>query len=207
MLYGGITGGRYTRDKVSGRCFGWQRIIRQHFDVTDELHAGRRLMGLVDVPDLALLHDRLADDPSVTFSAGTELWFQKAGLWLASWLVRWRLIKNLRGLAPLVKPLQRLTAFAASDRSAMSVTLFGRVGERRIERRWTLLASAGEGREIPALSIVPLAKRILAGDELLRARDAGQSLILLDYQPAFDALAIRYECSSLTCRRRSTPAR
>jgi hypothetical protein len=188
---------RVFRGKRWVRYFGWQKIIRQHFEVTDEPHIGGRLVALVDVSDLALLPDRFPGNPTVTFRAGTELWFQNAGLWLASWLVRWGLIKNLKGLASLLQPLQWLTAFAGSDRSAMIVTVFGRAGERRIERRWTLIASRGDGPEIPALSVVPQVERILGGDEPPGARDAGRSLTLLDYQPAFDSLAIRHEVVEL----------
>ena len=175
------------------RRFGWQGLSKALFQVSGQAAIGERLVGLVDVPDLALLPYRLPGRPAVAFRAGTELGFQNLSLWLASWLVRWGLVRSLTPLAPLLQPLQRLTARAGTDRSAMVIRIFGRIGERRIERRWTLIANDGDGPEIPTLSIVPLIDRILNGTERTGARDAGDCLTLADYQPAFDRLSIVHE--------------
>ncbi len=172
---------------------GWQELRREHFAVTGEPPLTRRLVALTDVPDHQILPERLPGRPAVTFRAGTELGFQTLILWLASWLVRWKLLPSLAPLARLLRPLQGLTGWMGSDRSAMTVRLFGLIGGKRVERRWTLIASKGDGPEIPALSAPPLVSRILGGLEPAGARDAGASLDLADYQPAFDGLAIRHE--------------
>lgn len=172
---------------------GWQELRREHFAVAGDRPLGLRLVALVDVPDHGLLPDRLPGRPAVTFRAGTELGFQTCMLWLASWLVRWNLLSSLAPMARLLRPLQGLTGWMGSDRSAMIVRLFGIIDGRRVERRWTLIASKGDGPEIPALSVPPLVSRILDGLEPAGARDAGSSLDLADYQPAFDGLAIRHE--------------
>ncbi|XHS01338.1 hypothetical protein ACFB49_29430 [Sphingomonas sp. DBB INV C78] len=171
---------------------GWQELRREHFAVAGEASLGHRLVALVDVPDHGLLPQRLPGRPAVTFRAGTELGFQTFALWIASWLVRWKLISSLAPLAGLLRPLQRLTGWMGSDRSAMIVRLFGMTEGQRVERRWTLIASQGDGPEIPALSVPPLVARILAGLEPTGARNAGLSLDLVDYQPQFDGLAIRH---------------
>ncbi|MCW6536674.1 SDR family oxidoreductase [Sphingomonas lycopersici] len=172
---------------------GWQELRREHFVVAGERPLDRRLVALVDVPDHELLPERLPGRPAVTFRAGTELGFQTRALWLASWLVRWKLLSNLAPMARFLRPLQGLTGWMGSDRSAMIVRLFGLIGGKRVERRWTLLASRGDGPEIPALSVPPLISHILDGLEPAGARDAGMSLSLSDYQPAFDGLSIRHE--------------
>jgi hypothetical protein len=89
--------------------------------------------------------------------------------------------------------MQRLTAKLGSDRSAMAVRLCGVAGGRRIERRWTLIASNGNGPEIPTLAAAILADRFARGALSPGARDAGEALTLDDFQPAFDSLAIRCE--------------
>jgi hypothetical protein len=181
------SGGRWQQG------FGWQGLRRIGFDVTGTKPLRKRWVGLIDVPDMSLLPDRMAGRPAVVFRAGTELAFQNLLLWLASWPVRWRWCRSLAPLAGWLKPLQRLTGWAGTDRSAMSVVMFGLHERRRIERRWTLIAGNGDGPEIPALAVPPLVARILAGMEMPGARDAGQSLQLVDYQRAFDSLAIRHE--------------
>ena len=67
---------------------GWQDMRLERFELADGTSLGRRLVGLADVPDLALLPARLMGRPMVVFRAGTELGFQNLALWLASWPVR-----------------------------------------------------------------------------------------------------------------------
>lgn len=171
---------------------GWQEIRRETFVVAGVAPVADRLVALVDVPDLALLPDRLPGGPTVTFRAGTELSIQNIALWLGSWLVRWGWMRNLAPLARPLQVLQKLSSRLGSDRSAMVVRLFGLVDGRRVERRWTLIADEGDGPEIPALSVPLLVDRILSAQEMPGARDAGQSLTLASFQPAFDGLAIRH---------------
>lgn len=175
------------------RRFGWQGLSKLRFDVSGQVAIKDRLVGLVDVPDLALLPDRLPGRPAVAFRAGTELGFQNLSLWLVAWLVRWGLVRNLTPCASWLQFLQRLTASAGTDRSAMVVRVFGRVGAHKIERRWTLIANDGDGPEIPTLSIAPLIDRILNGSQPPGACDAGECLTLADYQPAFNQLSIAHE--------------
>ena len=170
--------------------FGWQEMRRQAFAVAGSVPIGGRLVGLADVPDLALLPGRLPGAPGCSFRAGTELDIQNVALWLGSWAVRWGWISGLGRLSRWPGRLQRVTCRWGSDRSAMIVRVFGiRAGER-MARRWTLIAGKGVGPEIPALSVPLLVERILAGKEEAGARDGGLSLDLADYAPAFDGLPI-----------------
>ena len=179
------------------KAFGWQELRSVTFGCGGTKTISGRRAGLVDVPDLALLPERLAGRPAVSFRAGTELSFQNWGLWIASWLVRWKLVATLAPLARFLHPLQSLTRSLGSDRSAMSVRLFGDVQGRRVERRWTLIANLGDGPEIPTLSVAPIVARILSGLETAGARDAGEALTLRDYAGAFGELAIHHDTEEL----------
>ncbi len=183
---------RLWRGQRESTVHGWQEPIRIDFAVPGRRPLRRRRVALVDVPDVALAPDRLPGRPSVIFRGGTELGFQNIMLWLLSWPVRWGWLKSLSGLGRWIAPLQRMTSWLGSDRSAMSLRLFGLAGDTRIERSWTLIAERGDGPEIPALAVPPIAARILSGQEQAGARDAGQALALADFEPAFALLAIKH---------------
>ena len=178
-------GGRWTH------AYGWQDLRRQNFALGESTALADRWTALADVPDLELLPDRVIGRPAVTFRAGTELAYQNFLLWLGSWLVRWKWLGSLRHLAPLLRPLSRLTAGFGSDRSGMAVQLFGIANGRRVERRWTLVADKGEGPEIPTLAAAILAGRAIEAG----ARDAGPLLTLEDFATSFSAMAITTETS------------
>jgi uncharacterized protein YbjT (DUF2867 family) len=171
---------------------GWQELRRERFVVAGQ-PVLRRWVALAEVPVLDLLPAMLPGRPAVTFRAGTELGFQMLGLWLASWPVRWGWIESLAGAGRWLIPLQRLTRRVGSDRSAMAVTLRG----GRIERRWTLVASQGDGPEIPTFAAAILAEEILAGRVAPGACDAAGLLTLDQFEPLFAPLALRHE----TCER------
>lgn len=168
----------------------WQELRRQDFTIEGRRPIRGRLVALVDVPDVALLPARLPGKPSVVFRAGGELGFQNLALWLLSWPVRRGWIASLAPLARWLLPVQRITAWMGSDRSAMQVRLFGVSRGQREERRWTLIAENGDGPEIPTLTIAPLVGKLLGGKVPHGARDAGEVMTLADYDEAFAGLSI-----------------
>ncbi|MCW3837046.1 DUF4166 domain-containing protein [Sphingomonas canadensis] len=172
--------------------WGWQEMRRQDFLLPDGTGLRGRLTGIADVPDHAILPEALPGRPAVTFRAGTELGFQMRTLWLASWPVRWGWIASLTKLRGLLMPLYRATLRFGGDRSAMHVTLSGEAEGRAVERRWTLVASNGDGPEIPVLAAELLAEAMLAGRVAPGARHAGDELTLEAFAPLFAALAIRH---------------
>ena len=176
--------------RVTGH--GWQEMRRQDFAVAGAVPLRGRLVALADVPDLDLLPERLPGRPAVTFRAGTDLRIHVLGLWLLSWPVRWGWMK-IGPLTGLLVRLQRWTGWAGSTRSAMIVRLFGTGGGRRVERRWTLMASGDDGPTIPSLSVPILLARLAAGELAPGAGDAGTLLTLDDYGPSFAALAVVQE--------------
>jgi hypothetical protein len=152
---------------------------------------------LCEVPDLDLLPERLPGRPAVSFRAGTDSRLQNLGLAAMARLVRLGLIRDLSHWRRWLEPARRLTAGRGSERSAMTVRLFGISSGRRLERRWALIADKGDGAEIPTLAIPVLVRRLLAGEIEAGARDAGTLLGLADYEPAFAGLAIRHEQSEI----------
>ncbi len=180
-------GGRQTR------AWGWQEMKREDFVFEDGSGLRGRLVALADLPDCALLPARLPGRPAVAFRAGTELGFQMAALWLMSWLVRWGWTGSLAGPARWLLPLHRATGRIGGLRPAMSVTLDGRRGAARIERRWLIVAERGDGLHIPTLPPALLAEDALAGRLAPRARSAGRLLPLARFAEAVAGLAVRRE--------------
>ena len=180
-------GGRWTRSR------GWQEMRREDFVFADGSGLRGRLVAIADVPDHDLLPDLLPGRPSVTFRAGTELSFQMRALWLASWPVRWGWLGSLRRAQGWLLPLYHLTLALGGDRSAMKVTLKGSADGRSVERSWTLVASDGEGLEIPTLAAEILAGEMLAGRLPPGASDSANLLSLDRFEPAFSRLAVRHE--------------
>jgi hypothetical protein len=173
--------------------FGAQELARQDFEAKGAKPLRGRLAGLADVPDLALLPDRLPGRPAVLFRAGTDIGFHNLGLWLLSWAVRWRWIGRPESAEALLSGFQRLTGWAGSRRSAMTIRLFGKAGRRRLERRWTLIADKDDGPEIPTLTVPILLGKLAAGEVAPGARDGGTLLDLEDFGASFAGLAIAQE--------------
>lgn len=183
---------RLCRGKRWETVHGWQELRREPMLVENSGLAGR-LVGIADVPDHAIVPEALPGHPAVTFRAGTELDFQMASLWLLSWLVRWGLIKSLLPWKRGLMALYRASARLGGDRSGMTITLSGRRGGAGIERRWTIVATKGEGPEIPTLAAQILAERVLAGQCTPGARHAWYELVPEDFGPLFARLAVRHE--------------
>ncbi len=172
---------------------GWQWLERQAFSLDGGPSLGQRWVALCDVPDLALLPKRVLGEPATTFKAGTELAFQNGALWGVSWLVRWGWLTSIRSMARWLLPLQGITQTLGSDRSGMLVRVFGWRDRVRVERRWTLVASDGDGPEIPAMAAPLLVNALAEGHLKAGAGDAGMLLSLAHFAPSFDALSIKHE--------------
>lgn len=171
---------------------GWQSVRRLRFAV-DGLRPIRRRVALADVPDHGLVPDMLPGRPATTFYAGPEFSFQLLSIAALGWLVRCGWMQSLAPLARWLLPLQRLTGWAGSDRSAMQVEVKGRAGDELQTRSWTLIAEAGDGPEIPVLAAQLIAGKLGDGEIEAGAPDASHLLSLAEFQPLFDELAIRHE--------------
>lgn len=170
-------------------AFGWQQLSRTTFVVSTRKPLSRWI-ALADVPDHEIWPRTLSGNPAVTFKAGTESAFQMLGLWLLSWLVRWRCLSTLVELAPALLPLQRLTAWLGNNRSAMRIEVFGFQDEVPQRRCWTLLAERGDGPEIPTMAAACLTDLIQAGCVSPGAQDSSLDIGLEQFQAEFSKLAI-----------------
>lgn len=171
---------------------GWQMIKREHYAITGSAPI-RRLVALSDVPDHQIVPEALPGRPATTFRAGPEFAFQLVCIWLLGWFVRWGWLTSATRLAPFLLPLQALTSKFGTDRSAMAIDLKGVAQGSAVARRWTLIAEAGDGPDIPTLAAPLIARAILDGRLAPGAQSSEALLQLEDFQPAFDGLAIRHE--------------
>lgn len=138
------------------RVHGWQSLKRMALP-----GVGTRWFGRCDVPDLAILPIRYPHLQHCEFRAGLELRRLHFGLWLASWLVRARLIPNLSRVA---KPLLRMSEMCIGSGSDVGVMVVDMVGlgheGQPLQWRWQVVAKDGSGPQIPATAAVVLARKL-----------------------------------------------
>lgn len=183
---------RLWRGRRWQEAMGWHMLKRETYVVAGHRPL-RRLVALADVPDHDLLVGSTAGRPSATFRAGPEFAFQTLALWLLSWPVVWGWLTSLRRISRFLLPLQRLTAWFGTTRSAVTIEIKGIEQGVMKARRWTLIAEHGDGTEIPTLPAQLLA-RALCDDRLSPgACHAGGLLSLEDFRSLFRDLAISEE--------------
>ena len=138
---------------------GWQSLRRIAHPAI-----GARWLARCEVPDVGLLPHRYRQLTTCDFRAGLELHRMHFGLWLASWLVRARL---LHSLVPWAKPLLSLSERwrgQGSDVGMMHVDLAGTGHDGQpLRLRWWLLARHGEGPQVPSTAAVVLARKLARG--------------------------------------------
>jgi hypothetical protein len=126
--------------------------------------AGKRWASVCDTPEQDLLVRRYRPSRSAEFVAGLELPLLHLGLWLLSWLVRWKLVQSLRPAAGgLLWIAQRLHPFG-SDRGAMIVEASGADARgTAIRAEWRLDATGNRGPYVPVLAAVAIIRRMRDG--------------------------------------------
>ncbi len=172
----------FLTEGVWRQSHGWQKLVRKSFAVTGRKPIRGRWVGLCDVPDLDLLPCRYPEIETVIFRAGAELAVQNIALWLASFAVRWGLIRNLPAFGPLLTRLQRVFDKWGTDRSAMSVVVTGRTADHCIIRNiWTLLAEDGHGPWVPCFAAAIAVRKLVANSLPPGAFPANDVLTLADF--------------------------
>ncbi|MEO5559836.1 MAG: saccharopine dehydrogenase NADP-binding domain-containing protein [Dokdonella sp.] len=138
---------------------GWQSLRRLRV-----AGVGARWLARCEVPDLSLLPQRYPQLLNCDFRAGLELRRMHFGLWLASWLVRARLIASLEHWSRPLLALSRRWQNAGSDTGLMCVDMRGIDDNgHRLHLRWTLVAADGDGPQVPATAAVVLARKLARG--------------------------------------------
>jgi hypothetical protein len=146
------------RDCAAGESRGWTGLRRR-----DIAGLGRRWIVDADVPDLDLLPARYPQLRELRFGAGSESKVLVGMTWL------WARGRALGLVPPLRRaPRALLQAWRACAPSTGRSALFAHVegtdasGARR-HRSWTLVASDGDGANIPVLPAIALARRLARG--------------------------------------------
>lgn len=148
------------RDDRCGRAHGWQSLRRLRV-----AGIGSRWVARCEVPDLSVLPMRHPDLRRCDFRAGLELRRMHFGLWLASWAVRMRIVRNLARYAEPLLALSRRWQALGSNVGVMRIDLRGRDhGGAPLHWRWQLIAANGDGPQVPATAAVVLARKLANGE-------------------------------------------
>jgi NAD(P)-dependent dehydrogenase (short-subunit alcohol dehydrogenase family) len=111
---------------------------------------GRRWVSVCETPDLDVLPARFAPSHEALFFAGLELGIAHLGLWALSWLVRFKLARDLSPLARALRAAAGIVECFGSDRGGMLVWAEGRAARgARVRGCWSLVAEANAGPTVP----------------------------------------------------------
>ncbi len=118
-----------------------------------------RTARFIDVPDIRLFPEFFGAK-SVIFRAGLELNMLNAAIRLiAAMRRRWMFAVTPRR-AELLKRIADLLLPFGTDRGGMQVLVVGLVGNAVIQRKWCLIAEAGDGPYIPAVTARALIRKL-----------------------------------------------
>ncbi len=146
--------------KIKNR-YGWQNIRRINFGKA----IGKRWMANCNISDLTLLPARYPDLHSVRFQAGLEVTLMHVGLWLLSWLSRWRLISNWSRYTDQIVYLSHLFRNSGSDTGGMYIKLSGKNTQGEPHKvNWRLVATDGSGPNVPTIASEILVNKIALGE-------------------------------------------
>jgi saccharopine dehydrogenase-like NADP-dependent oxidoreductase len=176
------------RDGAWRTAHGWQSLRRVCVP-----GIGARWSARCDVPDLELLPARFPHLRTLEFRAGLELRRMHFGLWLASWAVRFGLLRSMTRFARPLFALSEAWQGTGSDTGFMRVAMHGTGldGERQ-SLAWSLVARDGDGPQIPATAAVVLARKLARGELAGGGATPCLDLFSLDeFLAALEGFAIR----------------
>ncbi|TAL39255.1 MAG: saccharopine dehydrogenase [Alphaproteobacteria bacterium] len=141
--------------------YGWQDLYRQPYP-----SLGYRWMANCDIPDLDLLPERYGIQ-KIHFSAGLESRILHFGMFALSWLVRLGLPVNLAQHAPFLLRASHWFDRFGTDDGGMHVIIRGKNHAGAVhERRWFIIATKGDGPQIPCVPAILIAKKLAQGQPL-----------------------------------------
>lgn len=167
--------------------FGWQDM---HFQSYTKI--GKRLLSNCEIPDLDIFPKRYPDLKTIRFYAGLEVPMLHTGLWILSWLVRYRLCPSLDYFAaPFLKTSHLFYAFGTKD-SAFHMQLSGIDQDNKNQTKlFQIIARNGDGPYIPCIPSIVLTKKIINGS--LTQTGAMPCIDLITLEEYQDALA-EFDC-------------
>lgn len=179
---------------------GWGLTVRRRMG-----DLGKRMLSLVETPDLDLVPLRFPTVRHAIFRAGLELSILHSGLMALGVLVRAGLMKSLVPLAEPLRDAAKLFRGLGSDCGGMTVDVDGVYADStRLAVTWTLIAESGDGPKIPTLPALIIVRQLLQGQ--LTQRGAMPCVGVLDLamiEAAFKRFDIRTERESRVLERRS----
>ncbi len=169
---------------------GWGKL--KSFDIEmpghDPLRA--RLGSFITSPDLHLFPSRYRAH-SVLFRAGLELKLLHLGLYVLSLPVRLGFPRSLLFLADPLRWIADRLERLGTDRGGMIVKVAGITKDgTTVERRWQLIAEAGDGPNIPALPAALMTRKLLAGGVPTGARPCLGEFTLAEAEAALSRFDI-----------------
>jgi hypothetical protein len=164
---------------------------------------GKRFVALVETPDLDIVRMRFPTVRQAVFRAGVELTILQLGLWLLTFPVRWGVVRSLEPFSELLHAVAAWFRRFGSDKGGMIVEASGLDATGALTHsRWTLIAKAGDGPNIPALPALALARALAAGTIATRGATACVGLLSLE---ALTQEFSRYEISTAVTTERLSP--
>lgn len=143
-----------------------------------------RLASPIGAPDLLLMQSAFkAHD--VRFLAGLELPLMHRGLGTLAWLVKHRALRSALPLTQVLLAAAKALESLGSDQGGMRVRVVGTTtAGARVERTWSLLASAGDGPHVPGMPGRVLVRKLRQGQVAPGARPAIHDMTLTELQNA-----------------------
>lgn len=174
--------------------YGWQSLHKRYFT-----GLGKRFQGNCDVPDLSLFPNRYPTLNTQRFYAGQELGILHIGLWLLSWLARYKLLPNLKNYAGFLQKVSFLFDLFGSDKSGFYMDMCG-LDKAGIQQsiQFNLVARSAHGPLIPCMPAILLTKKIADGSIKTRGAMPCLGLITLkEYLNSLKKLDITWETSGI----------
>ncbi|WP_164503453.1 saccharopine dehydrogenase family protein [Pleionea sediminis] len=141
------------------RIWGWQDLTRYDFGYP----LGKRWMSNCNIPDIELLPQEFPSLKDIKFQAGLEVTVLHVGLWMLSFLTRWKVIKNWQHYTKVITSMSRWFESWGSDSGGMFIDLSGidKTGAPK-KLHWQLVAEKGVGPNVPTIAAEIVVKKLMA---------------------------------------------
>lgn len=170
--------------------YGWQDLHSHTFP-----KLGKRWLGVCEVPDLTLFHERYPSLKTIVFHAALETTISQIGFWLIACLIRVGLIRDSKTIVPIVYKIGEWLNFMGTPDGGMFVALKGTDSDNHEkELIWYLTALNGHGPEIPTIPAIILAKKLAEGKlKKIGAMPCFEMITLEEFDEAVSHLDISWE--------------
>lgn len=159
--------------------YGWQNLHRHYYG--DNL--GLRWHGNCDIPDLVLLPKRYPTLKTVVFHAGLEVTVLHFILWLMSWLIRAKIVKNWTFFRKPIISLSHLFDRFGTEDGGMYVRLRGSNHRYQpLDITWNCIAEQKDGPYIPTIPSLILVDKLLKGEIAPGARPCMDMFSLKEFE-------------------------